>query len=261
MKGFYHVRIIFMLMTLVHTAVASTEALETVRSTVKEWVATEKAISVEETEWNGRKLLLDDLIEVAAQRIRRLEADLAAGEDRLSAADEARVALLDQREAVGVEAKQIEALLARLESRMHHLKPKLPEPLLEELATVYQRLPDAAGATSLGLGERMRTVVSLLSRIRDFDEVLTLTESLRTLPGSEEAASVRTLYLGLGQAYFIGPEGAGYGIPGPEGWVWHSAPELREAVREAIVLAEGGAMLPKFIDLPVRLDPTKGGAQ
>jgi predicted nucleic acid-binding Zn-ribbon protein len=261
MKRFYHVRIIFMMMTLVHSAIASTEALETARSTVKEWAATEKVISLEVTEWNGRKHLLDDLIEVAAQRIRRLEADLAAGEDRLSAGDEARATLLDQRDAVAVEAEQIEAFLVRMESRMHNLKPKLPEPLLEELATVYQRLPDASGETSLGLGERMRTVVSLLSRIREFDEVLTLAESLRTLPGSEEAASVRTLYLGLGQAYFIGPEGAGYGWPGPEGWVWHSAPELREAVREAIVLAEGAAMAPKFVDLPVRLDPTEGGAQ
>jgi len=66
MKRFYHVRIIFMMMTLVHSAIASTEALETARSTVKEWAATEKVISLEVTEWNGRKHLLDDLIEVAA---------------------------------------------------------------------------------------------------------------------------------------------------------------------------------------------------
>lgn len=261
MKRLYHVRIIFMMMTLANSTMASTEALETARSTVKEWAATEKAISLEVAEWEGQKQLLDDLIEVAAQRIRQLEADLAAGADRLSAADAARAELLDQRDAVGVEAEQIEALLARLESRLQGLKPQLPEPLLEELAAVYQRLPDAAAETSLGLGERMRTVVSLLAGIRKFDEVVTLTESLRTLPGSEAAASVRTLYLGLGQAYYLGPAGAGYGRPGPEGWVWHAAPELRAAVREAIVLAEGAAMVPKFIELPVQLDPAEGGAQ
>lgn len=261
MKRYYYIPSIILLLTAVHTATASPKALEAARSSVKEWAATEKAISQEAAEWGGRKHLLEDLIEVAAQRIRRLEGELEAGADQLSAADEARAMLLDQQESVDAEVEQVEAFLAGIEARLRALRPQLPEPLLEELATVYQRLPDASGESRLELGERMRTVVNLLSRIRQFDEKLSLSESLRKLPGSDAVASVRTLYVGLGQAYYLGPDSAGYGRPGPEGWVWHSEPELREAVGEAMALAEGAAVVPKFVDLPVRLDLSQGGAQ
>lgn len=240
---------------------ASPEALETARSTVKEWAATEKAISREAAEWSGRQVLLTDLIEVAQQRIDRLQTEQDKGQASLSAADEARADLLDREEAIGKEATQIERFLAKIEVRLQALRPQLPEPLDEELAPIYQRIPSEPAATTLGLGERMRTAVSLLAKIRQFDGKLTLTESLKTLPGREEAASVRTLYLGLGQAYYLAPEDAGYGSPGPGGWIWESEPKLRKAISEVILLAEGGAMEPKFVDLPVVLSGAEGGAQ
>jgi len=261
MKRLDYFRFLIGMLSVVHAAPASPEALNAARSTVKEWAATEKAISLEVAEWEGRKQLLEDLIEVAAQRIQRLEAELAAGEDRLSSADEARFELLEQQDAVSREAAQIRVLLQKMEARLSALKPRLPQPLLEELLPVYQRLPQGPGESQLGLGERIRTVVSLLARIRKFDEVLTLTESVRTLPDSEVAVSVRILYIGLGQAYYYGPDTAGFGSPGPEGWDWQAAPECRESIRGAIAQVEGAAILPKFVDLPVQLDLTEGGAQ
>ena len=242
-------------------ATASPDALETARSTVKEWAAVEKAISREASKWSGRERLLRDLIEVANQRIARLEGELEKAEATLSASDEERSKLLDREAAVGKEAAKIKTFLSDLEAQLRILRPQLPKPLDEELAPLFQRIPADPAASKLGLGERMRTVVSLISKIRQFDGKLTLAESLKNLPGSEEKASVRTLYLGLGQAYYLAPQDAGYGTPGPEGWVWQSAPELRKAIREVITLAEGGAMEPRFVDLPVRLGGTEGGAE
>ncbi|MFU8847115.1 MAG: DUF3450 family protein [Opitutales bacterium] len=261
MERFHYIRSILVAFALAHAATASPEALEMARSSVKEWAATEKAISLEAAEWGGRKHLIEDLIAVADQRILRLEAQLEAGAERLSTADESRAELLDEQEAVASEAELIKGFLARMEAQMRAIRPQLPEPLMEELATVYQRLPGAGGENSLELAERIRTVVNLLSRIRQFDEKLTLSESLRNLPGSEELVSVRTLYLGLGQAYYLGPDSAGYGKPGPGGWSWYPKPEIREAVNEAMALAEGATMVPRFVDLPVQLDLPEGGAR
>lgn len=241
--------------------IGSPEPLETARSTVKEWAATEKAISREAAEWSGRELLLLDLIEVAGQRIARLEAELEKGEATLSASDEERAKLLDREAAVAEEAAKIENFLADLEAQLRALRPQLPAPLDEELAALFQRIPADPAAATLGLGERMRTAVSLISQIRRFDGKLTLAESLKVLPGQEEAVSVRTLYIGLGQAYYLAPEDAGYGTPGAEGWGWQSAPELRKAVREVLTLAEGGVMEPKFVDLPVALGGVEGGVE
>ncbi len=240
---------------------ASPEALETARSTVKEWAATEKAISHEAAEWSGREQLLRDLIEVANQRIARLQAELEKGEATLSASDEERAELLDREAAVSAEAAKIETFLAALEAQLRRLRPQLPEPLLEALAPLYQRIPADPAASTLGVGERMRTAVSLISQIRQFDSKLTPVESLKVFPGREEAVAVRTLYIGLGQAYYLAPEDAGYGTPGAEGWVWQSAPELRKGIQEVMTLAGDGAMEPKFVDLPVVISATKGGAK
>jgi len=235
-------------------ATASPEALETARSTVKEWAVTEKAISREAAEWAGRETLLKDLIAVEAERIERLEKELAKSEAGLSAADEERSELLDRQDALAAKAETIGDFLATIEGELRELRARLPEPLESDLATVYQRLPKDPEATTLSLGERMRTVVTLLGRVRQFDGKLTVAESIRTLPGGDNEVSVRTLYLGLGQAYYLAPDDAGIGRAGPEGWIWESRPEFEEAIREAMLLAEGGAREPKFIDLPVRID-------
>ena len=250
-------RFLILLLSLVASASTvhgSPEALERARSTVKEWAATEKAISREAADWSGRKRLLKDLIEVAEQRIDRLEAELEKGEETLSAADEERARLLEREKAVGAEESRIEDFLTDMEGRLGELRPQLPNPLEKELAPFYRRMPANPAKSGSGLSERMRTVVTLLTKIRQFDEKLTLTESLKTLPGTESTASVRTLYIGLAYAYYLGPGDAGYGVPGPQGWVWQSEPKLRKAVREVMTLAEGGAVKPKFVELPVVLD-------
>lgn len=261
MQRLYYLRLLLGILPFVHLAPASPAALQATRASVKEWVAAEKAISLEVAEWEGRKDILADLIEVAAQRIGRLEAELTAGEDRLSSSERARVDLLEQRDALSREAEQIRVFLQQMESRLHALKPQLPEPLLAELLPLYQRMPQEPGEGSLGLGERMRTIISVLARIRKFDEVLTRTESLRILPGSEATVLVQTLYLGLGQAYYYGPDSAGFGRPGPDGWDWQPAPEFRAAIRAAMLQVEGAATLPEFIELPVQLKLREGAAQ
>jgi len=239
-------------------AAASPEALETARSAVREWAATEKAISREAADWVGRETLLNDLIAVEAERIERLEKELAKGEASLSSADEERGELLERQDALLAKAQTIEDFLGRIEGELRALRVRLPEPLENDLATLYQRMPKEAGETTLGLGERMRTVVTLLARLRQFDGKLTVTESIRALPGGGGEASVRTLYFGLGQAYYLGPDDAGIGLAGPEGWTWESRPEFEEAIREAMLLAEGGALEPKFVDLPVVVEAESG---
>ncbi|MFP4283585.1 MAG: DUF3450 family protein [Opitutales bacterium] len=233
---------------------ASPGALETARSTIQEWATAEKAISREAAEWEAQKTLLRDLIAVEAERIERLEGELATYETGLSASHEERAALLDQQEALQVHSAATERFLARIEGDLRDLRPRLPEPLQNDLAAIYARLPGAAASTTLSLGERMQTVVTLLGRVRQFDSRLTVTESIRALPGGMGEASVRTLYLGLAHAYYLAPGDAGIGRVGPEGWIWESRPEFADAIREALLLAEGEALEPKFVDLPVTVE-------
>ncbi len=234
-------------------ACASPEALEDVRTTIGEWATAEKAISRETVQWQEDQVLLNDLLVVAGKRVAKLEAILAEHEGFVSTADAKRLELLDQSERVAEDIQQIERFLVKMEAGVRELKPRLPEPLQVELAPMYQRLPKNAAESTVALGERMQTVVSLLGKIREFDAKISISESIRELPGTGVEASFRTLWIGLGQAYYLAPNDAGYGTLGADGWEWHSRPELAEAIQECIALVEGRSTEPKLIELPVAL--------
>ncbi|MFP4673969.1 MAG: DUF3450 family protein [Opitutales bacterium] len=242
-------------------ATASPEALENARSTVKEWAAAEKTISREIADWSRRKDQLKDLIEVADRRIERFEKELEKGEATLSEAEKEREKLHDRRVRTEAETERIKSFLAEIEAGLRELRPRLPTPLGEKLAPVYQRVPKNEAKTSVKLGERMRTVMQLLAQIRQFDGKLTVTESLRELPESDEEELVRELYLGLGQAYYIAPDDVGFGWPGSDGWVWKSKPGFEKAIRKVFELVEADAIEPKLVDLPVQLSGTKGDSK
>lgn len=237
----------------ISVASASPEALVDVRTTIGEWATAEKAISRESLQWQEERVLLQDLLAVADKRVEKLEAIIEAHEGFVSKADAQRLELLDQSELLAADIQQIESFLKKMEAGLRELKPRLPEPLQEELAPVYQRLPQDAAESSVGLGERMQAVVNLLGEIREFDAKISLSESIRELPGSDTEVSFRTLWIGLGQAYYLAPNDAGYGMLGAEGWEWHSQPELAAAIQECIALVEGRSTEPKLIELPVAL--------
>ena len=132
---------------------ASPPAVDGVRSTIGEWVAVEQAISREALDWEEDKVLLGDLVAVAETRIAKLEAEVAESEAFASTADAKRLELLDQSDAIEEQAARIETFLAIIEARLRALQPNLPDPLQRALAPDYQRLPEDADATRLGLGE------------------------------------------------------------------------------------------------------------
>ncbi|MGZ0707856.1 DUF3450 family protein [Coraliomargarita sp. W4R53] len=237
----------------ISVASASPGALEDVRTTIGEWATAEKAISRESLQWQGERVLLDDLLIVADKRVAKFEAIIEEHESFVSTSDAKRLELLDQSEQVAADIQQIEGFLVKMERGLRELKPRLPEPLQEELAPIYQRLPLNAAESTVGLGERMQSVVSLLGKIREFDAKISLSESIRELPGSDVEVSFRTVWIGLGQAYYLAPNDAGYGMLGADGWEWHSQLELAAGIRECIALVEGRSTEPKLIELPVAL--------
>ncbi len=240
-------------------ACASPGALDDARSTIKEWATAEKAISRETVQWQEEQVLLEDLLAVAEKRVAKLQGILEAHEGFVSTADAKRLELLDQSERIAVDIAQIEAFLLKMERGLRRLKPRLPEPLQAELEPIYQRMPQNPAESKVALGERMQSVVNLLGKVREFDAKISVSESIRALPGSETEVSFRTLWIGLGQAYYLAPDDAGYGRPGAQGWEWHSQAELASSIRECIALIKGRSTEPKLIELPVEL--TKGGLQ
>jgi hypothetical protein len=224
------------------------------RSAVSRWVDVERSISGEAVAWKEKRELLDDLIQVANTEIANLERQIAKADESTGVADARRAELVATREKTSANAQRIQEFLKPTEVRLLALKRRLPKPLQETLAGLFRRIPTDPTDTTLGIAERMQTVVGILSAIQKFDSLVTVSEGLRELKDGS-TGEIRTLYIGLGAAYYLsgGDTDAGVGVPTPDGWTWSSQPELADAIREAIAIAENKSQVARFIPLPVKV--------
>ncbi len=237
----------------IHTALGS-NALDTARATVKEWVATENAISAEAIAWDEKQNLLNDLIAVTRAEKNQLLASIEEIESTATAADSIRTELVHTQESLSKSQQLLNKFLKHMEPKLIGLKTSLPQPLIKKLEPFYQRIPEKPEITSLNTAERMQTVVSLLTAIQQFDQNITVTEELREL-NDGSTGEVITLYLGLGSAYYKTRSGddAGVGTPNANGWIWNAQPQLSERIAEAIAIAQNVSQEARFIQLPIQI--------
>jgi len=235
-------------------ATQAAERLSEAREAVSQWVAAERTLSREAAAWREKRANLNDLISVARKEIESLQVQIADSKETATVADTRRADLVEKQERLSKTTAAIAAFLKPTESRLRELKKRLPAPLQEKLASHYKRLPSNAGTTSLGLAERMQTVVGILTEIQKFDTVVTVVENVRKL-NDGTSGEVRTIWFGLGAAYYVsaGGKDAGVGEPNAEGWTWKSQPELAEAILEVFNAAEGRARETGFTPLPVNV--------
>lgn len=249
-----HISIIsFAIISLMPPASGSV-ALESARNVVKQWVATESALSSEAVQWEATEVLLRDLIKITQAEIATLNESLQKIEATATNADVVRADLVTEQQRLNTARRQISKFLTNIEPKLSTLKPALPEPLVNQLAKLFQRIPNDPAKTTLGIAERMQTVVGILNTINKFDRAITVHEEIRSL-GDGSQGEVQTVYVGLGAAYYCTRSGddAGYGHAGINGWQWNSQPELSAAISEVIAIASNSTQEARFIALPVEL--------
>jgi hypothetical protein len=95
--------------------------------------------------------------------------------------------------------------------------------------------------------------VGVLNEVNKFNRDVTVTSELRPLPDGR-TVEVQALYVGLGQGYYVSPDGksAGYGRPGEDGWEWVAEDALASEVARAIKILQNEDV-PAFVPLPVEM--------
>ncbi len=235
---------------LASQAIALEDEIET---TLERWVETRKQIAEEENRWREDEAHLRRTRELLESELRRLDESI----DRISAETAAQ---RRERERLTAENEAQEALLDAVAGRMQSLETSLiatharfPDPLRERTRPLSQRLPRDSG-TSPPLTQRAQTVVGMLGEADRFQESLHTAREVITLPEGE-TREVRTLYLGLGQAFYLSSDGtrAGVGRPGEDGWEWSSRPDLAREIHRAFSVYDN-EIAPDFVRLPVTLE-------
>ncbi|RMF75345.1 MAG: DUF3450 family protein [Acidobacteria bacterium] len=225
------------------------------RSTLAQWIETEKVIARERSEWAEAKDLLEQRIALLEGELADVEARQAEAEQGLAEVDRRGHDVRREEASLREAARGLEEALERLEPRIRSLVDRLPVPLRQKIAPLAARLPRDGAGSSLTLSQRYQNVIGVINEVDKFEQAVTVTNELRELADGS-TAEVRTLYVGLGQAYYVTLDGAsaGVGRPGPDGWSWSAEPAIATDVAGAIAIYENEDA-PAWVTLPVRIEP------
>ena len=222
------------------------------RAQVEKWIEMRRLISQEKQDWRLGKELLTD-------RARMLEKELAGIREKIVAATNETVEVDRKLAEAHAQNDQFDAVMARmraavsrLETRLPTILARTPDPVRERMKPLIQRLPQNSADTKIGLPERFQNVIGILNELGKANGEVTVATEIRTLTDGRPA-EVKTLYIGLGQAYYVSAKGeSGIGRPGAAGWEWQPANELAARITETMQVLQNKAT-PHFVSLPVKV--------
>ncbi|HXV77658.1 MAG TPA: DUF3450 family protein [Candidatus Polarisedimenticolaceae bacterium] len=223
------------------------------RGTLAKWVETQQILSKEKQDWQLAKQVLEQRIALMQSEIDTLEQRIAETAVSIGDADRKRQERIAENERLKQASTALARTIATLESKTRTLLATLPAPLAERIGPLAQRIPVDPQRTELSLTERFQNVIGILDQANKFNgDVTVVTETREVADGV--TAEVQTIYLGLGQAYYVTANGesAGVGVPSVEGWNWTRADELAPRVLEVIGIVKN-EQVPAYVPLPVRV--------
>ncbi len=229
------------------------DEVRSTRETMARWVETQQLLSRERRDWQVAKDVLEQRIALIEGEIAALEPKLAATRAQLAEIEAKGGALAAETGSLRRGTAALDSLLASLETKTVRLLAAVPDPLREHVAPLGRRIPSDPAATRLTFGERFQNVIGILNEVDKFSLEITLANEVRPLPDGR-TAEVQTLYLGLGQAFYVTPDGktAGVGRALADGWAWTAAGELAPAVARAIAILKN-EQVPAYVPLPVQI--------
>lgn len=240
-------------LALVPSAHAQSTAPDATRGVLREWVATQSLLSEERETWAEEKAALEDTIALLKQEKAMLEERIEEREEAADAASDRRSELSQRKEKLDAAAESAGEALAEYEGALKGWVDRLPGILKDEIDPLLRRLRKSG--QSAGLGRRLQTVVGILTQIDKFNSSVTFAKTLREDPETGAKRECDTLYFGVGYAVYADGAGslAGYGRPGPDGWVWETAPDMAADVRRLVAIYKNNAPA-AYVPVPVTVD-------
>ncbi|MGB0370112.1 MAG: DUF3450 family protein [Opitutales bacterium] len=225
-------------------------AVEKARNTLSELVRTKKDIVESKSAWETEKEILEATIKSLKDELEMLETRIEESEKQRAESDGTRARLNETNGKLKEQLDGFVTVVSGFEKKLIELLPYLPEPLLDEIGKLTDKLP-RDGKSSLDAPRRALIVLGILQGIDKFQTSVTTHKLLLEIEGKEEK-EYSVMFYGLATAFFVDEDmtTAGYGSPSPEGWVWTTDNILAERVFDAIEIAER-KKLAEFIPLPV----------
>jgi len=247
----HHLQIVFCSFLAACAQVASGTAVKETRKLLEEWVGVEKLISEEKSKWQTEKATLQDLVVALRVEISQLDKNLEKSDAEATGASLARSKLMKRSAVAENAAKKLNVDLNALEREILLAMDSFPSPLVRRLRSFREKLTDREQRKSLTLRERLEACLAILQSAQIFHGGVNLERQEFSL-NEEQSREFHVLYFGMSIAYFVNESGtvAGYGTPGPRGWLWERRDNLADEIRKGVSIRKKRA-LPSFLELPI----------
>lgn len=234
-------------------ALISAPDLAKTRSTLEQWVELRKLISEEKNEWKVEKETLNESIELLQDEIANLKRRIEESKEEATDAERARAELTAEEEELKQATAVVKAIISNLERQTLNLSNLFPASLNNKLKVVTDLIPkDERMAGRLSITMRVQNILAVLQEVEKFNNQITLESEMQQIGG--ENVAVKTLYVGLGRAYYVDGTRTEAGIlkPTSNGWVKEERNDLADKIATAVAIYEG-EQLAKFINLPMTI--------
>ncbi|MEM6885328.1 MAG: DUF3450 family protein [Verrucomicrobiota bacterium] len=223
------------------------------RLLLQQWQEAEQAISTEKNDWRLAEQILKDRISLVESEIEQLNSQIVEAKENIIKADEDKQKVIKENEDLKAVATELDSIVVKLESDLRStIVPKLTDPAKSRLEVFIKRIPDQAENDKLSMSQRFSNVVGLLDQINKLNGEIILESELRNVDGKE--LSVQSMYLGLGQAFYVTNQNdrAGVGRPGATGWEWTPVNDRAPEIAKAIAISNGDTIA-EFVPVPIEI--------
>ncbi len=224
------------------------------KATLEKWVETQRIISQEKRDFELSKEMLNERIKLLEREIEELERKIVTAKDNISDADIKRQKILKDNNEYNNNFTVLQNIVGRLEDGVRDVIKKLPENVNGHIKPLSQRLPDPENTSkTVSLSERFQNIVGILNEVDKFNREISIVSEVRNLD-TGDSVEVTTVYIGLGQAYFVNATGdiAGIGNLTDEGWKWTENNEIAPAVSDVISILKNEKVA-SYVKLPVEI--------
>lgn len=231
------------------------DRVEDFRTKLEKWVETRQLLSEEASEWEAEQETLRATRDLLREQKKDLASSIEEVEESNTAADEERRELLLRRGEYQRANRSLEEQIRSLEEAVLTLEARFPEPLRERLEPLVSQIPEDPEATKQPLGQRLVTVLGVLSQTDKWNGSANLVGETRAVDGTEQKVQIRTLYWGLGQAIYVAAQGRAAGVARPteNGWEFLDDPDLIDEASLLLDIYEGNIDAIQFVEMPVEI--------
>lgn len=236
----------------------NSEKIDNTRAALEQWVETQRVLSKEKSDLALAKEMLKERIVLVKREIDQQRAKIKEAEASIAEADGKRTEMIEENDKFKQATSLLGNTLIKLEDRTKQMIQRLPEPIRVRIKPLSQRLTDTKEESKLSVSERFQNVVGILNEVDKFNRDISVNSEVHELADGT-SAEVSALYLGVGQSYYVGSNGAigGVGTASDQGWIWKPSNQAASQIAQAIAILKN-EQAASFVLLPVEIQTNKG---